>query len=75
MLDRLGVKRNEAETKATTARADRNTKGSGHTARSVNLASPDSREATEAEEVRVKAQQGPDQHLEDHGPRMDDTPS
>jgi hypothetical protein len=73
MLDRLGVKRNEAETKATTARADRITKDSGHTARSVNLASLDSREAKEEEEVRVKAQQGPDQTLEDHGPRMDDT--
>jgi hypothetical protein len=75
MFDRLGTKRNEAETKATTARADRNTKDSGHRARNVNLASPDSREAKEAEEVRVKARQGPDKHLEDHGPRMDDTPS
>ena len=73
MFDRLGTKRNEAETKATTARADRNTKDSGHRARNVNLASPDSREAKEAEEVRVKAR--PDKHLEDHGPRMDDTPS
>jgi len=75
MFDRLGTKRNEAETKATTARADRNTKDSGHRARNVNLANPDSREAKEAEEVRVKARQGPDKHLEDHGPRMDDTPS
>ena len=71
---RLEAKRNEAKTK-TTAHADRNTKDSGPRARNVNLASPDSREAKEVEEVRVKARQGPDKHLEDHGPRMDDTPS
>ena len=74
MSDRLGAKRNEAETEATTTRADR-TKDSGHRARNVNLVSPDSREAKEADEVRVKARQGLNQHLEDHGPRMEDSPS
>ncbi len=75
MLDRLGSKKNEAEAKTTTARADHNTKDSGHRARNDNLAIPDLRAAKEAEEVRVKARQGPGQHLEDHGPRKDDTPS
>ena len=70
------AQKDEATTRTTAARTGRKTKDSDHKVRIVNLASPDdSKEAMETEEVGVEAMQGHDQHLPDHGPRMDNAPS